>query len=241
MMKNKKTLKYITFFWLAMLIFSIMNIFVLSALNRAIESERNVLEDKVEMISLGYILTKKSDYLTAEARNFAVTANPKHLMNYWDEVLVRKNRDYVVNRLEQLSANKTEIALIEQSKRNSDALILSEMRSMKLVLDAYAVPEKLAPKPIQKYILPEYEKKLSANDKMLLAQHILFDQKYYDDKQLIMKPAEAFKERLKIRKNKELQDQKQLVDQYTRFLFISLSCLAVCIFGIIWLRILYLK
>jgi nitrate reductase NapE component len=241
MMKNKKALKWITFFWLAMLIFSLINIFIVGALSESIESERQVLEDKVEMISLGYILTKKSDYLTAEARNFAVTANPKHLMNYWDEVLIRKNRDYVVTRLEQLSANKNEIALIEQSKRNSDALILSEMRSMKLVLDAYGVPEKLTPKPIQKYILPEYEKKLSANDKMLLAQHILFDQKYYDDKEMIRKPAAEFKERLKDRKNQELKAQKNQVDTYIRFLFLSLSCLAVCIFCIIWLRILYLK
>ena len=240
-MQNKKALKFITFFWLAMLIFSIMNIFIIRELSASIDSERHVLEDKVEMISLGYILTKKSDYLTAEARNFAVTANPKHLMNYWDEILVRKNRDYVVNRLEQLSANKAEIALIEQSKRNSDALVLLEMRSMKLVLDAYGVPEALMPQSIQKYILPEYEKQLSANEKMLLAQHILFDQKYYDEKERIKKPAAQFKELLKKRKNQELKEQQQLVDRYTRLLFVSLSCLALCIFCIIWLRILYLK
>ena len=48
-MQNKKALKFITFFWLAMLIFSIMNIFIIRELSASIDSERHVLEDKVDM------------------------------------------------------------------------------------------------------------------------------------------------------------------------------------------------
>lgn len=244
--KTKKTntkskLKLITFFWIGLLVFSIINIFLIINLNTHIDTERNVYKDKVEMISLAYILKKKSDYLTSEARNFAVTANPKHLMNYWDEVEVVRGRDNAVSRLEQLSANKKEIALMELSKRNSDALVLTEMHSMKLVLDAYSVPTALMPIHVQKYILPEFEKKMTANDKLLLAQEILFDKKYYDDKKIIVAPANEFIERLTTRKNKEIERERKIVDTYLMALFTGIPVISLLIFCVIWIRVLYLK
>ncbi len=239
--KGKGTLKLITFFWVGLLIFSLLNIFLIVKLNKNIDIEREVYTDKVEMVSLAYLLKSKSDFLTSEARNFAVTANPKHLMNYWDEVDVKRGRDFAVSRLEQLSAKKEEIALMELSKRNSDALVLTEMHSMKLVLDAYSVPIQLMPVHVQKYILPEYEKKMTSNEKLLLAQEILFNKKYYDDKKLIMGPATEFKNKLIARKNQEISSNKNTVGSYILALFIGIPTISILIFCIIWIRVLYLK
>ena len=46
---------------------------------------------------------------------------------------------------------------------------------MRLVLDAHQVPEELMPMPVRRYILTADEKALTPNQKMLLAQKILFD------------------------------------------------------------------
>ncbi|MEE3003550.1 MAG: hypothetical protein VX335_04285 [Pseudomonadota bacterium] len=239
--KNKFTLKLITYFWLGLLALSILSIFIVQKLDNAIQQERLTNKDKVEMVSLGYILANRSDFLTAEARNFAVTANPLHMMRYWDEVFVSKTRDYCVSRLKQLSANKNEIALLAKSKRNSDALILTEIRSMKLVLEAHNIPNELTPEPVRNYILPEYEKNLSANNKMLLAQKIMFNEQYYDDKKLIMDPIAIFEKQLNERTNIDLQKNEHEVNKYRIYLITTISLLAIFIFIIIWLRILYLR
>ena len=193
---NLKTIRVITYFWIALLLSSIVSIALLMQLDQTIIAERNIYKDKLEMTTLGNLLAKKSDFLTSHARNFAVTSNPRSLMLYWNEINLNKQRDYAVIRLKQLSTKKDEIELLEKSKSYSDALTLTEVKSMKLVLDAHNVPENLMPQQVERYILPTQDKLLSPNNKILLAQEILFDQKYELDKKLIMDPIETFESKL---------------------------------------------
>ena len=234
-------IKRITYFWVALLAFSIISLAINLQLNRTIATERLVHKDKLEMSSMGYLLAQKSDFLTSEARNCSVTANPEHLMLYWDEVDLHQKRDYAVRRLEQLSGNKSEIGLLALSKANSDALILTEIKSMRLVLDAHQVPEELMPMPVRRYILTADEKALTPNQKMLLAQKILFDDTYLQNKKRIMDPIKQFTERLAKRTLEEQSVIQARADHYQYALFACTVALALCIFCIIWMRILYLR
>ena len=233
-------IKRITYFWVALLVFSIICLALNLQLNRTIASERFVHKDKIEMSAMGYLLAQRSDFLTSQARNFSVTANPKHLMLYWDEVNLHKKRDYAVTRLEQLSGDKSEVMLLAQSKANSDALILTEIKSMRLVLDAHQVPEELMPTPTRWYILTADEKALTPSQKMILAQNILFDETYLQNKKSIMDPIDKFTKQLAKRTLKEQTAVEARVDNYQYALFGSTVALSICIFCIIWLRILYL-
>lgn len=238
---NFKTIKIITYFWIALFVFSLLSIALVMQLDKVFLTERGVNQDKIEMTSLGYILAQKSDHLTSEARNFAVTANPKHLMNYWDEINLNKKREYAVIRLKQLSANEDEITLLAQSKANSDALTLTEVKSMRLVLDAHNVPEKLMPTPVGHYILSTNENNMSPNQKILLAQKILFDDTYKQNKRLIMDPIETFEHKLQKRTFDDLAIVQAKVDMYRLYLISSIAVMSFLIFCIIWLRTLYLK
>lgn len=86
-----------------------------------------------ELEELGRKLGEASDYLTDQARIYAITGDKKYYNNYWKEVNETKTRDYIINRLQELDAPQEELALIEEAKNNSDALVLLESQSMEAV------------------------------------------------------------------------------------------------------------
>lgn len=84
---------------------------------------------------LGLDLAAASDYLTDEARKFSVTTDIKHLHNFWREINSTRTRDKVLEQLKILQASPAEFALLDLAKQNSDALVATETRSMRLVLE----------------------------------------------------------------------------------------------------------
>src|SRR5262245_57009805 len=70
----------------------------------------------------GLTLAAASDYLTDEARRYAVTADDRFLEAYWDQINVTRRRDHVLADLKQLGATQEEFDLLNLAKQNSDAL-----------------------------------------------------------------------------------------------------------------------
>jgi methyl-accepting chemotaxis protein len=97
--------------------------------------ERTALKRQAEFKQLGFDLANASDYLTNEARRYSIAGEKEHLDNYWREVKETRTRDKVVARLTELGAPADELALIEQSKANSDTLIKTEEAAMQAVAD----------------------------------------------------------------------------------------------------------
>ena len=89
---------------------------------REISAERLATERQAEFKQLGLDLAGASDFLTNEARCYAVFGDKRHYDAYWKEVKETKTRDRVVTRLKELGAPQSELDLIEQAKNNSDAL-----------------------------------------------------------------------------------------------------------------------
>ena len=161
-------------------------------LNQNINRERLDYRNAIQFVEASATLGKASDYLTAEARAFSVTQNVKHLNNYWNEVNATKRRDGAVDTLKRLNGDQALLDLLVKSKANSDALIQTELQSMRAVMEASGTPVAEMPQPVAQYTLPEEVKKLSKQGKIEHAQKIMFDQKYYDDKRSIMDPLSAF-------------------------------------------------
>lgn len=229
-------LRRITYLWVILLVLSLFLVYLAFSVTSLIHSERMTRKDELSMIDMGIQLRKGSDFLTEQARRFAVTASPKALNDYWHEVNILKNRDKAVQHLKLLSAKEDEILLLEKSKLNSDKLINTEARSMRLMMDAYNISPDRMPLAVKSYLLSAKDAKLSNVDKVLLAQKILFDPQYSFDKSLIMKPIQSFEFNLRERVKAELKKDIRLVNFELYLLIIISIIITTFILAIIYIR-----
>jgi len=143
---------------------------------REIAAERSAIERQIEFKQLGLDLAGASDFLTNEARRYAVFGDKRHYDAYWKEVKETKTRDRVVARLKALGAPQSELDLIEQAKNNSDALINTEDAAMKAV---------------------------AAND-LETARKLMFGDQYDTDKARIVQPLDQFQKAMNARAQSEV-------------------------------------
>ena len=132
----------------------------------AVDAERQATHRAAEFRQLGLDLADASDFLTNEARRYAVTGSQVHFDNYWREVKETKTRDRVVGRLTELGAPAAELEFIEEAKRNSDALIATEDQAMQAV---------------------------AAGD-LARARELMFGEQYDKDKAIIVEPLSRFQQ-----------------------------------------------
>ena len=174
------------------IVMGFMLIFSVFFANNSMTTEVKADEARLEFRSLGVQLAAASDFLTNEARIYSVTTDKSALDAYWNEINVTQTRDHVVSRLKELGAPQAELDLIAKAKANSDALVATESRSQRLVLEATGVPEAQMPAAIAGTKLSDADKALSNAEKLVVARTIMFDAKYTADKQIIMDPIAQF-------------------------------------------------
>jgi len=233
--------KMIIGFWQVLVVLLVISCVMLFTFYHSLQNEKQTQNQKNHLLTLGYKLNKLSDYLTAEARNFAVTNNVLHLHNYWNEVLIKQNRDKLIQQIKTFSRNSKERQLLALAKRNSDALINTEIRAMKLVLSAYRIPPTLYPKPIQSYILSPPDKLLSAPQKILLAQKLLFDQRYYTEKAHITGPIQQYNQIIARNLNRSLHKNATRSQWLLYSLGLLMLITTLLTLSILWLRIKLLR
>jgi methyl-accepting chemotaxis protein len=173
--------------------------------NAAIRDEQTAVARQAEFKQQGLTLAAASDYLTDEARKFSVTADDQHLKNYWDEINVTQRRDHVLARLNELGATQEEFELIALAKKNSDALVNTETRSMWLVLSANAVPAEKMPPAIGSWKASAEDQARNAEARLTEAREIMFDDQYDRDKGIIMGPIAQFQDQMNGRATKDVE------------------------------------
>ncbi|NND44742.1 MAG: SpoIIE family protein phosphatase [Xanthomonadales bacterium] len=146
-------------------------------LNTAEFEKQRALQREAEFRQLGVDLADASDFLTREVRRYVQFAEVEHREKFWSEVREERTRDRVIARLRELGAPASEIALLEDAKRNSDALIAVEVQAM----DAAAAGD--------------FE----------TARRLVFDWEYDALKQEIMAPIVAFQQAMSMRVAQETQ------------------------------------
>ena len=81
-------------------------------------------------------LKESADYLTNEVRLYAVTGDPAHFRNYWNEAEVDQHREEVIQELEDLPLPNGEKWDLERAKYFSDILMHIEISAMRLKLES---------------------------------------------------------------------------------------------------------
>ena len=181
-----------------------MLVISICVLHANIDAETTAEQQRMLFKDLGISLADASDYLTDEARKYAVTHDEAHLQNYWREIEVIRTRDRAIEELQQQDSTQEEQALLAEAKLHSDELVETERRSMRLIQEAEGKTEaQMPPEAAKKPLRPEDEK-LSPAEKSALALRLMFDADYDHSKTIIMSPIASFQQKMNARLDKEL-------------------------------------
>jgi methyl-accepting chemotaxis protein len=172
---------------------------------QSIEAERRAVAKQAEFKQLGIDLSNASDFLTEQARRYAVSGEKSHLDAYWKEVKETKTRDRVVSRLTELGAPKAELDLIEQAKNSSDKLIATEDAAMKAV---------------------------EAKD-LDRARQLMFGPDYDRNKAVIMQPIARFQAMMNERANREAETARAHAQTMSMIVQIMIMLTAASTIGIL--------
>ncbi len=202
-------------------------------MNSSIKAELTAENRRTEFKQLGNDLANASDYLTEEARKFAVTKDITHLNKYWEEINITKTRDNVISRLGELNSPPAEKELLAEAKRHSDDLVKTERNSMRLVLEGLGEPEVNMVPEVASYHLTGQEEQLTIEEKFARARDIMFDAQYDADKVSIMSPIAKFQNVM----NARLEAELEVAREGTRRAAILQAVLAGIIIGAVALLI----
>lgn len=178
-----------------LIVSTIASILLMIGLFTCVRSASHALSDLQVRVSkanetreLARQVQNASDLLTQEVRMFSVTQDREHERKYWKEIEVTDSRGKAVNRLKELGVPQNIFALLDKASSNSDALVKTETRSMRLLLEALEVDPTEMPKAIAAWELSPEDQALSSQEKAELAREIVFDEQYGIDKAKITGP-----------------------------------------------------
>ena len=130
-------------------------------------------------------LQEASDYLTEQARSFAVNGNIDNLNNYFTELNVTQRREKAVKYMSEKFGYLSEYIHLKSALDKSNALTAREFYSMRLAVDAYGFNIKEMPEEVRNTVLSDDDNALSDTEKRLLAIQYVFDAVYDNTKQTI--------------------------------------------------------
>ena len=132
-----------------------------------------------------YDLQSGSDYLTEQARYFAVTGDSKYLENYFEEANVTKRRDNAVDALEEELSGTAAYTSLKAAMEDSLELMQREYYAMRLTIEGNGLDVTGFPQVIQDTVLSKEDEALSPDEKKGLAIRMLVDGEYLTKKESI--------------------------------------------------------
>lgn len=119
-----------------------------------------------------------SDYLTDQARQFAVNGDISNVENYFFEKDINKRREAALEVIENSNILELEGNLLHSAMELSEGLVELEIHAMKLVATAEKIDAAKLPAMVVSYKLPDDELKLSAGEMKNLAIQLLYSTEY---------------------------------------------------------------
>lgn len=229
--QNVKFSYVISIIWIIFLLLEIMLYLAVKHEEQGFKNQNKIIIQQVKLVSLSYKLKETSNYLTDEVRMFVVTFDQSHMKNYLKEINLKKTRSKIIEDLIQLKPPKKDLALIIKANQNSNKLVNTEMRAIKLILLAQNVPKDKMPFDLVNFELSENDLRLPQDGKVWLARRILFDKAYNNNKKQIMEPIEKFKTTI----NEEAKSKILRVNANTEKILYYQYILTISIFGVIGL------
>jgi diguanylate cyclase (GGDEF)-like protein len=128
------------------------------------------------------MLSEASDYLTEQARLYAINMDISYMEAYFDETNVNKRRDQAFEDLKKYHSDDTIYAAMQNALECSNALMETEKYSMKLISVANKYDTSTLPKEIQKIELSNEDTNLSKEEMIKKARQLVFDSDYQQAK-----------------------------------------------------------
>lgn len=183
----------------AIFVLGIMVAFVLSSgwsIRQSVREEQAAESGQLRFQSSSQKLSDASDYLTDEVRKFVVTGNLEYMKKYWREVKITRSREKAMEAFEASAIPAKELQLLKTAKNNSDLLISTEQRAMKLAAYSHQIPENKLEPEVRNYVLNVEDQKLSKKEAGTLASDLVFGKEYEDEKTVISGCIKEFQQRM---------------------------------------------
>jgi diguanylate cyclase (GGDEF)-like protein/PAS domain S-box-containing protein len=142
---------------------------------------------------LGDDINRASDYLTDQVRAFTVTQDRENLDSYWTEIVSAMGREKALVAASALKLPADELAALRRAKSESDVLVGTETRAMRLVADALHYAEGDMPPAVAQAAPGPGDRALSRQGKLSLARELVFGTEYWEHKRAIRKAVEDFR------------------------------------------------
>jgi diguanylate cyclase (GGDEF)-like protein/PAS domain S-box-containing protein len=148
-----------------------------------------------ESVSRGFgdELSRASDYLTDQARDFVAEDERPSLALYREEVESERRREKALERASVGKLPPAELDALLRAKRESDALVEIEARAIRLAAEARGIPESELPSAYGSSSLTRAERVLPGREKLALAQDLVFGTVYWTHKRELRRAVEEFR------------------------------------------------
>lgn len=154
----------------------------------------NATDDYIELQKATYELMDASDNLTENVQRFSVDGDMKFLEDYFTETLKKQRRENAISVMSQNSNSAAALSNLQMALDESMNLMNREYYAMKLVIEAKGHQD--YPDILKTVQLSPEDAVLSAPEKMNLAQKMVMDDKYYEQKALIRENLKKSREEL---------------------------------------------
>ena len=178
---------------------------------RSYKSMVEAMDRSTTCQTAGRDMQEASDYLTNQARYFAMTGDPTYMNNYFTEANVTKRRNNALETLGNSFEGTEAYKDLLRSFSSSVVLMNTEYYSMRLVCEATGLDQSLWPSEVAGTELSEEDRSLSPAEMQEKAREILFDSDYSRMKETIDSSAKEC--------TSELMNQTQELSQHYSFLF----------------------
>lgn len=121
-----------------------------------------------------------SDYLTEQARLYAMTGEAKYRDLYFEESNTTRRREKALEELRQYFDGSAAFAALQSALETSQKLMETEYYSMRLVEEAFGEDEANWPQELKQVTLSEKDQALDVESKYKRAQELVCDTAYQD-------------------------------------------------------------
>ena len=155
------------------------------------ETLRTATREYYDLRESAYELQAASDYLTDQARNFAMTGDRVYLDNYFHEAQDIRRRERALEALRSVGEDAEAYRDLELAMEESVELMDTEYLSMYLMVLASEMDLSKFPESVQNVVLPEEYRGMNSGEQLEMARELVLNEQYLEKKNAISRDMKA--------------------------------------------------
>ena len=190
-------------------------------------------DEFIELQKAAYELMDASDYLTESVQRFTVDGNVRFLNDYFTEAFETNRREDAIEKMSRNANSAAALQELQQAMSESVHLMDREFYAMKLVIEAKGIRN--YPEILDTVELTPEDAALSEQEKMDLAQTMVLDDVYYDQKDLIRMDMRQSLEQLELLTHSTQKNSTQEMKTSLKMVRILIIIQTIGIMVMVWL------